>query len=374
MRTPFMVCLTAFGLCSLLCGLAPSMPALVLARAFQGLAGGGLSAVVFAAAAAYPEPVRIRILSLISGVWGVIALGTPLLGGLITDSLGWRWIFLVNLPICALVLLLGWWALVDTGRSERRALPVMRAVLLALAVAGLTAAPSASREVGIGLFILGLLAAFLFARAERRAAVPVIPLATWRGRGPVGSSLLALSFFTAAYTGASVFLPLYLVGVRGQSTVQAGLALGISGFAWTVGSIFASTRGGPWPMRLARLGAFLLSGAAATIAAEAYFGGLPLVLVYVTWTVAGVGIGLAVLHLTNWAIRYSPASLSGSVSGAVQTMRMLGGAAGGAIMGAVLNAIGSDAAQLSTSITAIFLLSALIALWPATLGRPKIPA
>ena len=87
-----------FGVGSLFCALAPSMHVLVLSRAFQGLAGGALSALCFAAAAAYPERVRLRMLSLISGVWGVLALGAPLLGGFITDSVGWRWIFLVNVP------------------------------------------------------------------------------------------------------------------------------------------------------------------------------------------------------------------------------------------------------------------------------------
>jgi MFS family permease len=86
LKTPFLLAVLAFGVGSLLCAIAPSMPGLVLARAFQGLAGGGLNALGFAAAAAYPEAVRLRMLSLISGFWGVVALGAPLLGGLITDS------------------------------------------------------------------------------------------------------------------------------------------------------------------------------------------------------------------------------------------------------------------------------------------------
>src|SRR6266851_865558 len=226
-RTPFVLAVAAFGVGSLLCALAPTMSVLVLARAFQGLAGGGLNAVGFAAAAAYPEGVRLRMLSLISGVWGVIALSAPLLGGLITDTWGWRWIFLVNVPLCALVMLLGWRALAGSKAGDsRRGLPVKRAVLLALGVAGLTAAPSASREVAIGLLIVGLVAAVLYARAERSAGVPVIPRETWLGRGPVGSSLQAMMFYTGAYTGAGLFLPLYLVEIRGESTTQAGVVLG----------------------------------------------------------------------------------------------------------------------------------------------------
>jgi predicted MFS family arabinose efflux permease len=314
------------------------------------------------------------MLSLISGVWGLVALGAPLLGGLITDTLGWRWIFLVNLPLCAAVMLLGWLALAASKPSseQRRSLPVLRAILLALAVTGLTAAPSASPAVAVGLLVMGVVAAVLFARHERRAAIPVIPRETWLGRGPVGSSLLASAFYVGAYTGAGVFLPLYLVEVRGESTTAAGLVLSIGGVMWTCGSVFASLRAGRWPMRLALLGALLLVLACVSIAAQSALGNLPLALIYLTWGAAGMGVGLALLHLMNWAIAFSPPAHSGAVSGAVQTMRMLGGAAFGALMGAVLNAIGTDPDHLRTSITAIFGLTAILALFPMTIGRPKI--
>jgi MFS family permease len=374
LKMPFLIAVAAFGVGSLLCAIAPSMSTLVLARAFQGLAGGGLTALGFAAAAAYPEAVRLRMLSLISGVWGVVALGAPLLGGLITDTLGWRWIFLVNVPLCTAVMMLGWLALAPSRPPEhRRSLPVVRAVLLAIGVAGLTAAPSASREIAIVLLVAGLVAAVLFARQERAATVPVIPRETWLGRGPVGSSLLASAFYVGAYTGAGVFLPLYLVEVRGESAISAGLVLSIGGFMWTCGSIFASTRAGRWPQRLALLGAVLIAVAGISIAAQSALGTLPLALIYVTWAAAGLGVGLALLHLMNWALVYSPPQQSGAVSGAVQTMRMVGGAAVGALMGAVLNAIGSDPEHLRSAITAIFGLTALLALFPATIGRPRIP-
>ena len=375
LRKPFLLAVFAFGLGSLLCAIAPSMRVLVFARAFQGLAGGGLNALGFAAAAAYPEGVRIRMLSLISGVWGIIALGAPLLGGLITDTLGWRWIFLVNVPLCAGVMLLAWSTLRSSEPSDsRRSLPVTRAVLLAIAVAGLTAAPSATRELALGLLGVGLIAGLAFARQERRASVPVIPRETWLGRGPVGSSMLAAMFYAAAYIGAGVFLPLYLVQVRGESTTAAGLVLSVGGFMWTAGSIFASTRSGAWPIRLALVGALLIALAAGSIAAQSVLGNLPLEFIYVAWAAAGFGVGLAMLHLTNWALVYSPASQSGVVSGATQTMRMLGSAAGGALMGALLNAIGSDPDHLRLSIAAIFGMAALLALFPATIGRPKVAA
>ncbi len=382
LRTPFIVSVVAFGMGSLLCGLAPSMSALVFARAFQGLAGGGLSSLGFAAAAAYPEGVRLRMLALISGVWGVIALGAPLLGGVITESVGWRWIFFVNVPLCLIVVALAWYALAGTSpaksssasASRAGGFPVGRAILLALAIVGITAAPSAGPELAIPLIACGVVAAVVYARAERRAAVPIIPRDTWRGRGAAGSSLLAIPFYTGAYTGAGLFLPLYLVEIRGESTTEAGVALGIGGFMWTVGSIWASGRGGQWPKLLARLGALLIVLAGLSIALQALLGNLWIGWVYVTWAAAGFGVGLAMLHLTNWAIVYSPAAQSGAVSGAALIMRMIGGAAAGALMGAVFNAIGTDPEHLRASIAAIFGLCSLIALWPATVGAPKVEA
>jgi MFS family permease len=374
LKTPFLITVAAFGLGSLLCALAPSMHILVLSRAFQGLAGGGLNALGFAAAAAYPEGMRLRMLSLISGVWGVIALGAPLLGGLITDTVGWRWIFLVNVPLCAAVILLGWLALGSTQSAQtRRSIPVLRALLLAVAVAGLTAAPSAGLEIGLVLLVIGVLAALAFALQERRAEVPVIPRETWLGRGPVGSSMRSALFYVGPYIGAGVFLPLYLVQVRGESATQAGLVLGLGGSMWTLGSLFASTRTGRWPKRLALIGALLIAFAGLSIAAQAAVGTLPLVLIYVTWAAAGFGVGLGIIHLLNWSLVYSPPSQSGTVSAAVQTMRLLGGAAIGALMGALLNAIGSDPGHLQLSIAAIFGLAGLLALFPATFGRPQIP-
>jgi MFS family permease len=377
LRTPFIVAVVGFGIGSLLCGLAPSMSTLVFARAFQGLSGGALSALGFAAAASYPEGVRLRMLSIISGVWGIIALGAPLLGGFITETLGWRWIFYVNLPLCVIAVGLAAYALANSQKPDKAptgGLPIWRALLLAIAVAGLTAAPSATRELAIGLLVIGVVAAILYARAERRAASPIIPRETWLRRGAVGSSLHAIPFYTGSYTGAGLFLPLYLVELRHESTTEAGIALGIGGFMWTVGSIWAAGRGGHWPKLLARIGALLIVAAGVSIAAQAVLGSLPLFLVYVTWAAAGFGVGLAMLHLTNWAIVYAPPTQSGAVSGAALIMRMIGGAAAGALMGAVLNAIGPDEEHLPYAIAAIFLLCALIAAWPATFGAPKVSA
>jgi MFS family permease len=373
-RLPFLVAVAVFGLGSMACAAAPSMSLLVLARAFQGLGGGGVTAVAFAAAAGYPDSLRLRMFGLISTVWGVVSVCAPLLGGFLTDTLGWRWIFLVNVPLCVLVIAIGWRGFAGTGASDRgRSLPVARAFLLAVAVGGLTAAPSTSLPILLAPLAVGAAAAWLFGREERRATVPVIPRGTWLGRGPVGSSMHATMFYTAAYVGAGIFLPLYVVEVRHGSATAAGLVLTAGGSMWTVGSIIATYLShGRWPMRLVVGGALMIAGAALYIAVQELLGGLPLAFIYVSWGLVGVGIGVAMMHLMNWAIAFSPPERTGSVSGAVQIVRFVGSAAGGALMGALLNGIGADPDHLRLSIVAIFLLAFLFGLWPATFGRPNV--
>ena len=372
LRTPFVFSVLVFGIGSLACGFAPSMPLLVLARGIQGLGGGGMSAVSFAASAAYPEGLRLRMFSLNSTVWGVVSLCGPLAGGLITDNMGWRWIFLVNVPVCVVVILIGLRGYpAERPQGEVRKLPVMQAVFLALAAAMLVGAPSAEMRFAIVLLVGGAIAAWLYIRSERRAAVPVIPLSAWRGSGPVGSSLQAVMFFTAAYMGAGVFLPLYLQGVRGETATEASIAVTAGGISWTIASILVSQARGAWPRRIVRGGAWLVALAGGCIALQTATGHWPVWIVILTWALAAVGIGSSMIHLMNWSIVFSPTSQTGAISGAVQTARMLGSATGGALMGALLTGIGTDPAHLPAAIGAVFLLVMAIALWPATLGMPK---
>ncbi|MDE3077869.1 MAG: MFS transporter, partial [Chloroflexota bacterium] len=372
LRLPFVTSVIVFGLGSLASGFAPNMALLVAARGVQGFGGGGLSAVSFAAAAGYPEALRIRMFSLNSTVWGVVSLVGPLAGGLITDHIGWRWIFLLNVPVCVVVMLIGLRGYPSTpSESGSRKLPVVRAALLAVAAASLVAAPSAALKYAIPLLIVGLLTAWLYARQERLADVHVIPLSTWLRRDAVGSCMQATLFFTGAYMGASVFLPLYLQGVRGLTATQASVAVTVTGVSWTLAALAAAQATGPWPKRTVRGGALLVVLGGVCVAFQAVAGHSPIPLIIFTWALAACGIGMAMIHLMNWAIVFAPGNQTGAISGAVQTCRMLGSASGGALMGALLLAIGPDAQHLPRAIASIFLLVAILALWPATFGMPR---
>jgi len=372
LRVPFMVAVVIFGIGSLSCGFAPTMLTLVAARAFQGLGGGGIAAVCFAAAASYPEGLRLRMFSLISTAWGIVALVGPLLGGLITDLIGWRWIFFVNVPICFAVVFLAIRGFAGAEPADRtRRLPVIRALLLACGAGCIVAAPSAGFPVALPLLVLGAIVAFFYVRAEARAQVPILPLATWTGRGPVGSSLRCTLFFTAAYMGSSIFVPLYVQSVRGESATLAGLVLTVGGISWTAGSILGSQAQGPWPRRMLTIAATLITVDGLFIALQTGFLQLPLILLFVAWGTAALGMGMAMIHLQNWIIVFSPTNQTGTASGASQCARMLGSACGGALMGAILEGVGADQAHLALAITAIFVLVAALGFSALTFARPK---
>jgi len=372
LRAPFLIALVVFAGGSLACAMAPSMPLVVLARGLQGLGGGGLVVVCFSAAAGYPEGLRLRMYSLLSVAWASASLVGPILGGSITEVAGWRWVFIPNVPVCLLVALLAWFGFAGSVPGDKtRAVPVVRSLLLALATGSLVAAPSAG-ATGLALLLAGLVLGALYLRQEQAARVPVVPLQAWLGRGRLGSILQANLLFSMSFLGAAVFVPLFLQALRGQSAAAAGLVLTAGGLAWTGGNFLAGWSRGRWSKRMVIAGALLVAAACATIALQVVSGRWPVILVGVSWAVGGFGIGMAYITLLDQAIASSPREQYGSVTGAVQTLRTLGGALGGALMGALLHLLGAAGDMLRLSIVAIFLLATVLALWPATFGQPRM--
>jgi EmrB/QacA subfamily drug resistance transporter len=230
-RRMFVLGLALFAATSLLCGLAWSPLALVVFRAAQGLG----AAIVAPAALAiisttFPEG---RERNLAMGVWTAVAAGGGaaglVLGGLLTDALGWEWIFFVNVPVGAAGVALSF-VLLDADRGERasRRLDLPGAVTvtagLVLLVYGLT------RAEGVGLgspltlgtlaLALTLLAAFLF--VERSVPDPLVPLRVFRTRDLSGSALVAFTN-TATTSPVGVLVVLYLQEVLAYSPTLAGL-------------------------------------------------------------------------------------------------------------------------------------------------------
>jgi len=226
----FQVAVLLFLLGSVLCGLAESMGMLVASRALQGLGGGAITVTAVAVIGeVIPLRERGRYQGALGAVFGVTTVVGPLLGGLFTDHLSWRWAFWINVPVAVVVLAIAAVAIPAMTRGARPKLDYAGIVLVGLGAAGLTLAtswggttyPWGSVTI-IGLFVVsvGALVAFVF--AELRAVEPVLPIRLFAN--PVFTVCCALSFIVGfAMLGALTFLPTFMQFVDGVSATTSGL-------------------------------------------------------------------------------------------------------------------------------------------------------
>jgi EmrB/QacA subfamily drug resistance transporter len=218
---------------SALCGVAQDITMLVVSRVVQGVAAGGLMTLAMAAVGDLVSPrERARYQGYIATTFAVATIAGPLIGGVLVEHAGWRWVFYVNLPL-GLAALAGLHLRFPAPPSERpdRPLDALGAGLLAAATSAFMLACiwGGSRYAWDSPAILGLLGAAVLlggalAGRERRAADPIVPLALLRTR-TVAVASAALFLATAALFAINVFVPLFLQTTTGATPTEAGLLL-----------------------------------------------------------------------------------------------------------------------------------------------------
>jgi EmrB/QacA subfamily drug resistance transporter len=229
----FIFVIVVFLVGSVLCGVAQTMPQLIVFRAIQGMGGGGLmlSAMSIVGEVVPPRD-RGRYQGLFGAMFALASIAGPLVGGFFTDHLTWRWIFYINLPIGAAALLVAVFGLhglhKPTGKPK---IDYVGAVLVAAGVAcivlltswgGTQYAWGSATIIGLGVAGVLLLGAFAF--VETRVPEPIIPMSLFRNR--TFSSASGISFFVGfAMFGCMSFLPLFLQIVTGASATNSGLLL-----------------------------------------------------------------------------------------------------------------------------------------------------
>lgn len=340
-RRVFMASAGGFGLASLACAVASTLPLLVTFRAIQGVCAAGLLPMVLALVVkTITDPVeRAKAVNLIA-VFGALAIASgPLLGGLLMDTIGWRSVFWLTLaPVVAAVILLQ--GVPETPRGAPRRLDLSGQLVGTLALTALISGLVQAASLGwtapdvLALLAAGLVGVALFVMVEHHAGEPTIPLELFRNRAFSAASIGGFAFQFSAY-GLQFMLALYLQQQWGLGALQAGLIL----TSFSIGSILATAvlnplllRRGPRFMLLAGtplvvVGALIALGTADTGGWGWLITGNALI---------GIGTGIYSPSLNQVATTSVGDARAGLASGVYNTSRQLGQATGIALLGALI--------------------------------------
>lgn len=374
-RKPFLIAsIIIFVIASILCGMAHSMLFLVLARGLQGIGGGMLVGTAFASIAdLFPDPhVRLRWQIILSTSYGIATSIGPSLGGFLTQSLGWRWVFYVNLPVGVVSLFF-----------VLRYLPHIRhikhvgkvrldwggALLITLALGSLQMLvemlPKHGLTLGMAALLLLSLGAFLgLWKWEQRVEQPIVPFDMFRD--PAISSLFVLSVLAGfAMFSMLMYAPLLFQGGFGMSPRDAGVLVTPLVACITVASIVNGrivTRI-PNPNLMMYVGFVLIAlSCLGIVLAQRHS---PTSFILVAMLLGGLGFGLVLPNLTVFAQQSARREYLGIATALLQSLRMIGGMLGTAVTGMLVS-------QMYGSGVARALESDHAAQWLADFSDPEI--
>jgi EmrB/QacA subfamily drug resistance transporter len=331
--------LTLFVLASLLCGLATNAAMLVVARFVQGVAAAMASAVVLGMVVAlFPERVeRAKAMGVYAFVGAAGASIGLVLGGVLTATVGWRWIFLVNIPIGVAAVLLSLWAVAPDRPQVRTARPdVLGGALvtagLVLGVFTIVTTSEPPLRLGVGLLAVALLVAFVV--RQRLAAEPLVRLSIFRSRAVSGGNLVQL-LTVAGMLGFQFIAALYLQQALGYSPAATGFAVLPISVVIALVSLTLSGRliGGVGARPVLLAGEVLLVVGLLLLARDP--AGLYVVDVLPSALLLGLGAGLVLPAVTTIIMADATPEDSGLASGLANTSQQIGGALGTAVLAAV---------------------------------------
>jgi len=343
-RTALLIGISVFVIGSVLCALAPTMLMLIIARAIQGLGGGGLISLAQTVIADIVAPKeRARYQAYIAGMFATSSIAGPILGGLFAEHLSWTVIFWINLPLGLLAYAMTNSLLRKIPRHERpHRLDVLGAALMIVATLCLLLAltwggqrfPWLSGPI-IGLLACSVLFWALFGIRLRLAVEPLIS-ADLLQNGVVAFGTASAFFGMGVLIGLTIYIPIFLEAAYGLTASQSGFGL----VPVMIGTVVGATAAGRVMMhvqhykRLPMLGLFI--GAVALCIAALILEQLPLAGFLVLLTITSLGLG-TVLPVTTVAIQnsVSPHSM-GTATGVMNFFRSLGGAVMVASFGAII--------------------------------------
>ncbi len=335
--------ITLFVLASMLCGTSQDIFQLIGYRVLQGLGAAALTSTAFAIPADLFSPAdRPRYMGLIGAVFGLASILGPFLGGSLTDTLNWRWVFYVNLPVGIVAFLFIWRTMPTLASGVKAAIDWGGSVTLVLSVVPLLLALTLDKAFHpwdsaliIGLLVIAVVFGAVFLYIETQAESPIIKLSLFKDK--IFSVTIVSSFLNgAAFFGAFLFLSLFLVNVAGVSATESGSSQIPLMLSFVVGSIVATQL----VSKTGRYKPFILFGFAMMLIGFYSMTQLDVTSSTedVVWRMLLLGIGLGpTIPLLNLAMQNAiPFAYMGTAVANRQFFQQLGQAVGAAVFGVIL--------------------------------------
>ncbi|GAB6928491.1 MDR family MFS transporter [Paenibacillus sp. JCM 10914] len=350
----FIFGLIVFLLGSALCGMAGSMGELIIYRAIQGIGGGALMPIAFTIVFdLFPPEKRGKMTGLLGAVFGTSSIMGPLLGAFITDSIGWEWIFYVNLPIGVVAFILIMTSYKESLSHAKQKIDWIGAATLVgaivclmfgLELGGHTYAWDSPQIMGLFAGFIALFIIFLV--AETRAPEPIISFKMFQKRLFASSNIVAL-FYGATFIVATIFIPIFVSGVYGGSATNAGLIL----MPMMLGSVFGSQGGGMLTTRTSFRNIMIVSvicfiagiACLSTISPET-----PRYLLTIYMVLTGFGVGFSFSVLSMASIHNFDARQRGAATSTNSFLRSFGMTVGITIFGIIQrNSLNNQLSELT---------------------------
>jgi EmrB/QacA subfamily drug resistance transporter len=343
-RMIFQIGLAVFTLGSLACSLAPSLGALVAFRAVQAVGGSMLNPVAMSIVTnTFTDPKeRAKAIGFWGSTFGLSVAAGPVIGGALVDSVGWRGVFWVNIPVGVAAIILTALFVPESRAAVKRRLDPVGQILVMLTLVALTygiiEGPSRgwSSPLILGTFAIAAASLAVLLGWEPRRAEPLIDLRFFRSLPFSGAAVTAITAM-AAFSGFLFLITLYLQEVRGYRPLIAGLfllpmAVAMACSAPVCGRVLA--RSGPRiPLLIAGAGITVGGVLLAFVTA-----GSPVWYVLASCLVLGFGMGWVNAPITNTAVAGMPRARAGTAAGIASTSRQVGSALGVAVVGSILTA------------------------------------
>jgi MFS family permease len=369
-RLPFVACLVIFAAGLIVAGVATTMWIVLLGRVLQGAGAGGVAPLAYAVInRVWPTDRQPRIFAWVSAAWILPSLVAPLIAGWLTSEISWRWVFFGMLPLVAVaaaVTIPSMAAIRPIDHERRDPTRVWTAVRLSAGVGTLIAgAQNAHWWLVVPLIALGGALALPAYRA-------LMPAGSLRARPGLGAIVAARTMATAAFLGADSFVPLAADRIHDASATVQGFVIVGAALMWSVGSALATRRTHVALDRSARVGLGLIVFAVVTTA-PVLDADWPLWATFLTWSLAGLGMGLFFVPTSVAAMQYAEPGRDGLIGSQINLADSLGFALMGGLGGATVAVSDRTDWALSGALLTNFVVAAAIGILGFLASRGVTP-